>query len=283
MSSARLTLLTAITMIAFAGNSLLCRLALATTTIDAASFTTIRLASGAVMLAVLVSRRSPGARFGGNWLSALALLAYAAGFSFAYVSLPTATGALLLFGAVQATMIGYGLYVGERPNVWQYAGILLALAGLFVLFLPGLEAPPVGGAILMIGAGASWGVYSLRGRGRGSPTSETAGNFVRAVPLALVISALMFRTTQFDAQGLLFAVASGAVTSGLGYAIWYTVLPSLRATTAATVQLSVPAIAAFGGVLILGEPITPRLALASGAILGGVAFYIINKEKTTLA
>lgn len=283
MAPARLVFLTAITMIAFAGNSLLCRLALTSSTIDAASFTTIRLASGAVMLAVLASRRIQGARFGGNWLSASALLAYAAGFSFAYVSLPAATGALLLFGAVQATMIGFGLYVGERPNVWQYAGILLALTGLLVLLLPGLEAPPLGGALLMMTAGISWGVYSLRGRGRGHPTQETAGNFLRAVPLALVISAVMFRTARYDAHGVMLAVASGAVTSGLGYAIWYTVLPALRATTAATVQLSVPAIAALGGVLVLGEPITPRLALASCAILGGVAFYVVNKEKATMA
>ena len=205
------------------------------------------------------------------------MLGYAAGFSFAYVSLPTATGALLLFGAVQATMIGYGLFAGERPNVQQVTGMVLASVGLVVLFLPGLQAPPIGGALLMIGAGISWGVYSLRGRGRGDARRESAGNFARAVPMALAISVMMVRSAHVEARGLTLAVVSGAITSGLGYAIWYTVLPSLRATSAATVQLSVPAIAAIGAVLLLGEPITLRLALSASAVLGGVAWYILAK------
>ncbi|MEP7382099.1 MAG: DMT family transporter [Gemmatimonadota bacterium] len=277
MPSARLTLLTAITMIAFAGNSLLCRLALTGTSIDAASFTTIRVASGAITLAVLVVLRRGDVRPGGNWISAMSLLAYAAAFSFAYVSLPTATGALLLFGAVQATMIGYGWFVGERPNAMQVGGILLASAGLIALFLPGLHTPPLAGAVLMIGAGCSWGVYSLRGRGRGGATRETAGNFLRAVPMALAISLVMWRSTTLDVRGVVLATLSGALTSGVGYAIWYTVLPSLRATTAATVQLSVPALAALGAVALLGEPISLRLALSAGAVLGGVGLYILSK------
>jgi drug/metabolite transporter (DMT)-like permease len=279
-------------MLAFAGNSLLCRLALAGGSIDAASFTSIRIAAGAVALAALVllrrrgaspGRRTPGGgstvrgSTGGNWLSAAALLGYAAGFSFAYVSLPTATGALLLFGAVQATMISYGLFAGERPNAQQVTGIVLASVGLVILFLPGLQAPPIGGALLMIGAGISWGVYSLRGRGRGDATRESAGNFARAVPMAAAISVIMARSAHVEARGLALAVASGAITSGLGYATWYTVLPSLKATSAATVQLSVPAIAALGAVLLLGEPITIRLALAATAVLGGVAWYTLAK------
>lgn len=278
MSPARLTLLTTITMIAFAGNSLLCRFALSGGSIDAASFTTIRLASGAVALAALVLVRGGGGRISGNWPSAWALLGYAAGFSFAYVSLPTATGALLLFGAVQATMIGYGLFVGERPNAHQVGGIVLASGGLVVLFLPGLQAPPIVGALLMVGAGISWGIYSLRGRGRSDPSRETAGNFLRAAPLAMVISAMLLRSAQVTPRGIALAIASGAVTSGLGYATWYRVLPSLRATTAATVQLSVPAIAALGAVLLLREPVTARLALSAAAVLGGVAWYTLSKR-----
>ncbi len=278
MSPARLTLLTTITMIAFAGNSLLCRFALSGGSIDAASFTTLRLVSGALTLAALVLAGGGSGRITGNWPSAAALLGYAAGFSFAYVSLPTATGALLLFGAVQATMIGYGLFVGERPNAQQMGGIVLASGGLVVLFLPGLQAPPIGGALLMVGAGISWGVYSLRGRGRSDPSRATAGNFLRAAPLALVISAAMLRSAHAAPRGIALAVASGAVTSGLGYAMWYSVLPSIRATTAATVQLSVPAIAALGAVLLLREPITARLALSAAAVLGGVAWYTLAKR-----
>ncbi len=283
MLSARLTLFTSIAMVAFAGNSLLCRLALTASSIDAASFTTIRVLSGAIALAILMSLRSREFALGGNWVSAASLLIYAAGFSFAYVSLSTATGALLLFGAVQATMIGYGLVSGERPNARQLFGILLALAGLLVLFLPGLEKPPLVGGLLMVGAGISWGVYSLRGRGLGDATQATAGNFVRAVPLAVIISIAMWRSTSLDSVGVLYAVASGALASGLGYAIWYTVLPSLRATSAATVQLSVPAVAAVGGVIFLGEPISLRLALASCAILGGVGIYILSKGGAVVA
>ena len=277
MSATRLTILTVITMIAFAGNSLLCRMALSATTIDAASFTLIRLVSGAVTLLLLVwfVRRRPVT--GGNWRSAFALFAYAAGFSFAYIHLSAATGALLLFGAVQCTMIGYGFIKGERMNAIQLAAVLVALAGLVGLLMPGLSAPPLLDAVLMLIAGLAWGVYSIRGRGATDATRETAGNFLRAVPFAVVISLLWFDNSQWDKAGVVFAIASGAVTSGLGYAVWYQVLPSLNATTAATVQLSVPAIAALGGVLLLGENFTLRLWLASLAILGGVAVFILSK------
>lgn len=278
MSSLRVVALVALAMLAFAGNSLLCRIALKDTAIDAASFTTLRLLSGAVMLWLLVRLRG-GARSGaGNWLSALALFAYAAGFSFAYISLPAATGALLLFGAVQATMIGHGLWRGERLRGAQTVGLVLALGGLVGLLLPGLSAPPLFGSAMMLGAGAAWGIYSLRGRGAGDATRVTAGNFLRAVPIAAVLSILMLDKASVDGSGLLYAVASGALASGLGYAIWYTALPALKATTAATVQLSVPVIAALGGILFLGEAITLRLALASLAILGGIGLVILEKR-----
>ena len=265
---------TTLALLAFAGNSLLCRAALAHTPIDAASFTTIRLASGALTLWLLVQLRRREATGRGSWPSALALFAYAAAFSFAYLSLPTGTGALLLFGSVQTGMIGWGLVKGERFAPVQMAGLLLALAGLVGLLLPGLSAPPLGAALLMITAGLAWAVYSLRGRGAGDPLRVTAGNFVRTVPVALVMSLLFMSSAQVDTAGVLYAVASGALTSGIGYAIWYSVLPQLKATSAATLQLSVPVIAAVGGIALLGEPLTLRLVLASTAILGGVALVI---------
>jgi drug/metabolite transporter (DMT)-like permease len=268
-------------MIAFAGNSVLCRIALKDTSIDAASFTTIRLASGALVL-WLVARFFRHAHTGkGNWLSALALFAYAAGFSFAYLSLTAATGALLLFGAVQATMIGYGIWAGERLRKLQILGLLLALGGLIGLLLPGLSAPPLFGSVLMLIAGVSWGIYSLRGKGVGDPTRVTAGNFLRAVLFAVLLSLLANASPNLDSAGVGYAIASGAVASGMGYAIWYSVLPALRATNAATVQLSVPVIAAFGGISLLGEPLTSRFVLASVAILGGIALVIWNRPYGT--
>ncbi|GAB3502974.1 DMT family transporter [Curvibacter fontanus] len=274
MSAIRLIAITALALFAFAGNSLLCRAALQHTPIDAASFTTIRMVSGALTLWLLVqfTRREAAGR--GSWPSALALFAYAAAFSFAYVSLPAGTGALLLFGSVQTGMIGWGLFKGERFSTVQWGGLLLALAGLLGLLLPGLSAPPLGAALLMVTAGLAWSVYSLRGRGAGDPTRVTAGNFVRTVPVALFMSLLFMNSAQVDTAGALYAVASGAITSGLGYAIWYTGLPHLKATSAATLQLSVPVIAAMGGIAWLGEPLTLRLLLASAAILGGIALVI---------
>ena len=265
-------------MIAFASNSLLCRVALKHTSIDAASFTAIRLISGAVML-WLVARMSRRAHTGsGNWLSASALFVYAAGFSFAYVSLPAATGALLLFGAVQATMIGHGIWAGERMMRLQLVGLVLALGGLVGLLLPGLSAPPLFGSVLMLGAGVAWGVYSLRGKGVGDPIRVTAGNFLRAVPIAAALSVLTYGGASVDNTGFWLAVSSGALASAIGYAIWYTALPALKATKAATVQLTVPVIAALGGVIFLGETVSVRLILASAAILGGIALVILEKQ-----
>jgi len=280
MISGRTLILTSLSMAAFAGNSLLCRLALKQTEIDAASFTAIRLVSGALVLWLVVSSRRGNRPGAGNWLSALALFAYAACFSFAYVSLPTGIGALLLFGAVQALMIGYGLWSGERMRPPQVAGLALAFGGLAGLLLPGVSAPPLGGSLLMLAAGISWGIYSLRGKGAGDPTQVTAGNFLRAAPLAigLGLAMLMTKGMSLDATGVGFAIASGGLTSGIGYAVWYSVMPALKATTAATVQLSVPVIAALGGIALLGEPLSLRLVLASLAILGGIALVVLQKR-----
>jgi drug/metabolite transporter (DMT)-like permease len=276
----RTLLFTAVAMLAFAGNSLLCRLALKHTAIDPATFTTIRLLSGAIALWLIVQlRRDPAATGRGSWGSALALVAYAACFSFAYVELPAAAGALLLFGAVQATMIGTGLWRGERLGPLEWVGLAIALAGLAGLLLPGLSAPPWGGSLLMLAAGVAWGVYSLRGRGAGDPTRVTAGNFLLALPFALLLSALMAREAVADPAGIAYAVASGALASGVGYAVWYTALRGLNATRASVVQLSVPAITALGGALFIGEAITARLVLASAAILGGVALVIVQRGR----
>ncbi|MGH8216330.1 MAG: DMT family transporter [Rhodanobacteraceae bacterium] len=278
----RTTILTALALIAFAGNSLLCRAALAHTRIDAASFTTVRLLSGVVVLWCLVWLRGGARTGGGKWLSALALFAYAAGFSFSYVHLTAAVGALLLFGAVQTTMIGHGIWSGERMRWLQLVGLVLACGGLLVLLLPGLSAPPLAGALLMLGAGIAWGIYSLRGKHGGDPLKVTAGNFLRAVPMALVLSLLLSARASPDPAGIGYALLSGALTSGVGYAIWYTALPALKSTTAATVQLSVPILAAAGGVFFLGEPLTFRLLVASVAIIGGIALVILmGKRKET--
>ena len=278
LSNARIISLTTLAMVAFAGNSLLCRQALKHTAIDPASFTAIRLVSGALVLWLLVRMKQTAPAGEGSWVSAFALFAYAAGFSFAYISLSAASGALLLFGAVQATMISYGIWSGERLRLLQTFGVLLAFAGLVGMLLPGLSAPPMLGALLMIGAGVAWGVYSLLGKGAGDPRRVTAGNFLRAVPITLVLSLLMIEFTSVDAAGFYYAIASGAIASGLGYAIWYTVLPVLKNTSAASVQLSVPVIAALGGIVFLGEPLTLRLVLASVAILGGIALVIVQKR-----
>lgn len=278
MSPARSIMLTSLAMTAFAGNSLLCRVALQQTSIDAASFTSIRLFSGALML-WLIARLRSGANSGqGNWLSAFALFVYAACFSFAYIGLAAATGALLLFGAVQVTMIGHGLWVGERLRRLQLLGLFLAFGGLVGLLLPGIAAPPLSAAVLMLVAGMAWGVYSLRGKGEGDPTRVTAGNFLRAVPFAAILSILLMNSTVIDAAGIGYATLSGALASGIGYIIWYTALPRLKASTAASVQLSVPIIAALGGIVFLDEAMTLRLILAAITILGGIALVILEKK-----
>ena len=279
-SKSRIILLTSLAMIAFAGNSLLCRAALKQTEIDAASFTSIRLLSGVFILCLIVSLRKSVGSGQGNWLSALALFAYAAGFSFAYISLEAGAGALLLFGAVQATMIGYGFYIGERLNKLQSFGLLLAFVGIVGLLLPGLSAPPLIASIIMLGAGVAWGIYSIRGKGVGDPVLISAGNFLRTTPFFIALSLLTLNSNALDMAGLWYAVTSGALASGLGYALWYSVLPALKSTSASTIQLSVPVIAAIGGIVFLGEPMTLRFALASLALLGGIALVIIKNNNS---
>ncbi|HEV2333799.1 MAG TPA: DMT family transporter [Gammaproteobacteria bacterium] len=275
----RVFLLTAAAMMAFAANSLLCRLALRSGAIDPASFTSLRLLSGAVTLWLLLRARGSRWRRAGDGYSAGALFVYAIAFSFAYVSLPVGVGALLLFGAVQASMLIVGLAVGERLGAAQTLGLAAAVAGLVYLVWPGLAAPAPLGTGLMLLAGVAWGVYSLRGRGVSDPAAATAGNFILATPLALVADLLFLRGAHMAVPGLLCAVASGALTSGLGYVVWYAALKDLGAVRAAIVQLSVPVIAAFGGVMFLAESVTSRLLIASCAILGGVALAILGRRR----
>jgi len=279
MVAFRVLLLTVLSMLAFAANSILCRLALKGASIDAATFTTIRLAAGAVVLYLLIRIRGNRISVEGNWRSAAALFTYAAAFSLAYVSLPAGTGALLLFGAVQATMIFAGLRNGEMLSIVQTAGLAVAVAGLIGLVLPGIAAPPLFGSILMVCAGIAWGLYSLRGRGVTDPASATAGNFMRAMPFALLVSAASLPWAHCDPRGALLATMSGGAASGLGYVLWYAALPGLTATRAAVVQLSVPVIAAISGIMFLDESISVRLAVASLATLGGIALVIGDRTR----
>ena len=265
-------------MIAFAANSLLCRLALRRLTIDAASFSTIRIVSGVIALWLILKFRRKRSLDTGSWGSATALFAYVAGFSFAYNSLSAGVGALLLFAAVQSTMIIWGIRNGERLHAQQWTGSILAFGGLVLLMLPGLSAPPLAGSVLMLAAGLAWGVYSLRGKGNRDPVCSTAGNFIRALPMAALLSVACFHSARADAIGVVYAVISGAITSGLGYVIWYAALTGLTATAAATVQLSAPVLAAIGGILFLHEALTFRFVVASIAVLGGIALVIIAKS-----
>lgn len=277
--------LTALAMICFAANSVLCRMALADPQIDPASFTAIRLASGAVALAALVflrERRSARALAGGDWASAFALFLYAAAFSFAYVTLDASAGALILFGTVQATMIGASLMSGERLTLAQTAGALAAGGGLVYLLSPGLAAPPLAGALLMGVAGAAWGAYSLLGRDParhgGGPTLATTGNFIRAAPMGLLLLAPFAANLRAEWEGVALAIASGALASGGGYVLWYAALKGLKGGEAAIVQLVVPVLAALGGVVFIGEVLTPRFAVAATAVLGGVAVVLTARR-----
>jgi drug/metabolite transporter (DMT)-like permease len=277
---ARTVIATASALTAFAANSLLCRAALAHAALDPASFSTIRLASGAVTLLLITLSTGRGSiGVGGSWGSAALLFLYAVPFSFAYVTLGAGTGALILFGAVQATMLAAALSSGERPHVVQWAGLILAVGGLVYLVMPGLVAPSPVGSALMVLAGAAWGVYSLRGRAASDPLVETAGNFARSVPLAIGVSVAAAPHAAFDAEGALLAVASGALASGLGYVAWYAALSGLSATRAASIQLAVPVLAAAGGVIFLSERVTVRLIVASVLILGGVGLALTRTER----
>ncbi len=267
--------LTGLALIAFAANSVLCRLALGGGSIDAASFTSVRLISGAVtlfLIALILKKRAVWRQ--GRWISAAMLFVYAVAFSFAYLSLSAGTGALILFGAVQATMILAGLMSGERPGAREWGGVAVAVAGVVYLVSPGLTAPSPVGSALMALAGIGWGAYSLLGRGTKSPLADTTSNFLRTVPAAICVSLASIGHVHLSTNGVLLACASGAVASGVGYAIWYSALRGLTATRAATVQLSVPVIAALGGVIFLFEAITTRLVVSAVLILGGVGVAV---------
>ena len=277
------SLLTGATLIAFAANSLLTRLALGNDSIDAASFVTIRLMSGAVMLlaiTILTQRKDVLSLRKGNWTAAFMLFLYALAFSFSYQQLSAGTGALVLFGTVQITMILAALKQGEKPTSFEWAGLALAMAGLIYLVSPGLEAPSVVGSILMIVAGVAWGVYSLLGRGSQQPIISTMNNFARAVPLAVGVSLVSLSGLHLSVPGASLAVLSGAIASGVGYALWYAALRGLTATRAATVQLAVPVIAAAGGILFLQEALSARLMLSSSMILGGVGLAVLSRDRT---
>lgn len=274
-------MLTAAAMVGFAANSLLCRAALRGGAIDAASFTAIRLAAGAIVLVAIVTARKSSVRGEGTWVSMFALAAYAVGFSYAYLEIGAGAGALILFGAVQLTMITGGLLRGERPSLPQWLGWLVAVGGLVVINAPGLDPPPPRGAALMAGAGIAWGVYSLRGRGVTRPLVATAGNFARSIPVAALLVGVAFATrAHASPAGIALAAASGGIASGLGYSLWYAAVPSLGATRAALVQLSVPVITALAAVALLAEPLRPNVAIGGAAIVGGLALALVPRRTT---
>ncbi len=276
----KIILYTTLALIAFAFNSILCRLALGSETIDATSFTAVRLVSGAVTLSIisLILSQKKAALKRGNWFSAFFLFGYAICFSFAYLKLTTATGALILFGSVQLTMICAALVRGERPQPLEWIGLLLAFVGLIYLVFPGLSAPPLEYSGLMMFAGVAWGFYTLRGRGSENPLADTTGNFLRTLPMMLLLSIPFLSNLKLSTEGIIFAVLSGAIASGIGYSVWYAVLKHHTATRAAILQLAVPALAAVGGVVFLAESLTFRLVLASGLILGGIGLAIVGKK-----
>lgn len=282
----RIALLTAVAMLAFAANSVLARLALADGTIDALGYTGIRLAAGALMLfailryrSLTLSSRGESRAIDGSWLGAAALFGYAITFSVAYLMLGAGTGALILFASVQIGMLARAIAVGERPGALEWLGFTVAIAALAFLVSPGVTAPDPLGAVLMIASGLSWAGYSLLGRGSHSPLADTAGNFIRCTPLALLLAAIGLAIFTPTAAGVAYSVASGALASGLGYAIWYAVLPALTRTGAAFVQLTVPALAAAGGVVFIAEPLTQRLVLSSLGVIGGVAIALLAAER----
>ncbi len=287
MTTTKVAALTALSMIAFAANSILCRIALSDTGIDATSFTSIRLTSGALTLWIITcslpKTETKKTDLISTFISAFMLFIYATGFSLAYTRLSVATGALILFGAIQITMMGYGIYTGESLKGKRLLGFILAISGLIAILLPGVSTPAFTSSALMLCSGIAWGVYSLRGKrisdGVSDPIRITAKNFLASTPFALILSLFFMNETQINQQGLIYAILSGAIASGLGYSIWYATLPYLKATNAAAVQLSVPVIAALGGIIFLCEPITLRFFLASVLILGGIFLVILEKSK----
>jgi drug/metabolite transporter (DMT)-like permease len=278
--SAATVSLTVMALIAFASNSVLCRLGLGGSAIDPASYTAARLITGAITLWIIAAflRDKSSANSGGSWISAATLFLYAVTFSFAYISLSAGTGALILFAAVQITMIAVGLYTGERPEISEWLGLFIAIAGLIYLVSPGMTAPSTVGSVLMATAGIAWGIYSLRGRAASDPIGATADNFLRTVPLAVAVVLLWLPALTITPMGFLWAALSGSITSGIGYVIWYAALRGLTATRAATVQLAVPVLAGLGGVVVLSEAISLRLVISAVVILGGVGLAVSHRK-----
>lgn len=275
-------LYTVFALVAFAFNSILCRLALRSAEIDAASFSAIRLVSAAATLIVIsYSFRGSGQRSfikGGNWASAFFLVAYATCFSFAYLGLTAGTGALILFGCVQLTMIGTAIWRGEKPTSIELIGLAVAFGGLVYLVLPGLSSPPLFNAGLMAAAGIAWGIYTLRGRSSGSPLADTTGNFIRTLPFILLVIIPFLPRVNLSDRGIVLAALSGALASGVGYTVWYAALKFHTSTRAAILQLAVPIVAAVGGVYLLSEAATMRLWIAGALILGGIGVAISGRR-----
>lgn len=277
----RILLFTALAMLGFAGNSLFTRMALKGEYIDPASFMVVRIFAAALTLSLLVllrRRRMPGSRNHGSWKSGLAFALHLPCFTTGFVALSAGTGALISFSIAQVTMIGYGLYKGERLNKVQWFGFTASFLGMAALLLPGITAPPLPYALLMVGSGFFWGIYSLRGRGVADPLAENAGNFLCAAPIVLLLSLPFFASMHFELQGVLYGALVGGVMTGLGCAFWFSALRGLTATGAASVQLSVPVLAAFISIPLLGEHLTLRLAIVSIVVLGGIAL-VVSKRK----
>jgi drug/metabolite transporter (DMT)-like permease len=270
---------TVLALVAFAANSVLCRLALGEETIDASSFTVIRLLSGAIVLLVILqfNGKKNKSTTKGSWLASIMLFLYAAPFSFAYITLDTGTGALILFGAVQITMILLSLMAGERLHVAEWMGVTIAFIGFVYLVLPGVSTPSVVGFSLMSIAGVAWGIYTIKGQGSVNPLSDTAYNFARSVPLVLILAVIAYQTAHISSKGVLLAIISGGIASGIGYTVWYIALGGLSVTQAAVVQLSVPVIAALGGMIFVFEKISLRLTVSALLILGGILMVIMGK------
>lgn len=273
-------ILTILALIAFAANSVLCRLALGENAIDAASFTVIRLFSGALVLLAILNIRNHKTSFPskGSWFSSCMLFLYAITFSFAYITLDTGTGALILFGSVQITMILLSVISGNRLHITEWLGVSVAFAGFVYLILPGISAPSLTGFMLMAIAGIAWGIYTLKGKGSKNPLSDTTYNFLRTTPVVIVLLIITIHNAHYSSDGILLAILSGSIASGIGYTVWYLALGGLTATQAAVVQLSVPVIAAFGGVIFISEAITLRLTLSALLILGGILLVVLGRN-----
>lgn len=271
--------LTSFALLAFAGNSILCRLALGEGAIDAASFTLIRLLTGIAVLAAILKAVKPGGAEAskGSWVASFMLFLYAVSFSFAYISLETGAGALILFTSVQITIILVGLFSGNKLHLVEWFGVIIAFMGFAYLMTPGLAAPPLVGFILMAVAGIAWGFYTLAGKGSKNPLSDTTYNFVRTLPFVIILAALTIMNSNLSPEGILLAMLSGGLASGIGYTIWYMALTGLSAIQAAVVQLLVPVIAAIGGFLFAGEVLSMRFILSSVIILGGILILILGK------